>query len=190
MYSFVTRIGRPVQLFSHAIRITVLLLVSGLTSSVLFAEDIPNERFAVDSNKVDMQALDGRWIGEYKSDEVKRKGYISFALSAEKHKAIGGISMVSGDKQKVGRPGSSTRRRSGGQKREPLTITFVEIEDGKVSGKVTPFFDPSLKSEIHTVFEGQLYGEEILEGTFSSIIMSNGSSYSGTWRVFYTGPID
>ena len=187
---FFVRSKRTIQLLPYSIKITVLLFASGLAGPTLFAEDMPNERFAVASDKIDMQALDGRWIGEYKSEETDRQGYISFSLSAEKNRAIGGVLMVSGRKQKVGKPGSSLRRRSGGEKRKPLTITFVEISDGKVAGKLTPFYDSSLKSQVHTVFEGQLYGGEMLEGTFSSLVKNTGSSYSGTWRVFYTGPND
>ena len=96
--------------------------------------------------------------------------------------------MVLGKKATKGKPGSSTRRMSGGEKRKPLNITFVKIAEGKVSGKVTPFFDPNYDSMVNTVFEGTLYGGEILEGTFTSTIADKGSSYSGTWRVVYAGP--
>jgi hypothetical protein len=163
--------------------------LAGLTATSAFAADTPQERIAVAGDAVSMEALAGRWIGEYKSEVTGRHGYISFTLSTEQDKAVGGISMVSGRKAKTGKPGSAMRRRSGGEKRKPLNITFVKIAEGKVSGKVTPFFDPKFDSMVHTVFEGMLYGGELLEGTFTSTLADKGSSYSGTWRVIYAGPV-
>lgn len=165
--------------------------LAGLTATSAFAAGTtPQERIATSGDKTGMKALAGRWIGEYKSKVTGRHGYISFALSGDKNKAVGGISMVSAKKGKSGKPGSVTRRLSGGEKRKPLTITFVEIEGGKVSGKVSPFFEPKYNSMVHSVFEGTLYGGEVLEGTFTSTIADTGSSYSGTWRVVYSGPVN
>ena len=188
VYTCFKKIGRGSRRISRVAAMIGTVALAGLTATSAFAAGTPQERIAMSGDEVGMESLAGRWIGEYKSGAGGRHGYISFTLSGEKDRAVGGISMVSGKKGKTGKPGSMMRRRSGGEKRDPLTITFVEIAGGKVSGTVTPFFEPKYNSMVHTVFEGTLYGGELLEGTFTSTIADKGSSYSGTWRVIYSGP--
>lgn len=192
VYTFSRKMGRRSRRLSCLAAMIGTAALAGLTATSLFAEGIqqentPHESIAIESDEVGMKVLTGKWLGEYQSEVSGRHGYVSFDLSGDKDKAVGGISMVAGGAGKSGKPGSSTQQQSGGEKRKPLTITFVEIARDKVSGTVEPFFEPKFNSMVQTVFEGTLHGGEVLEGTFTSTLVDKGSSYSGTWKVVYVG---
>jgi hypothetical protein len=128
---------------------------------------------------VDMSLLDGNWIGDYNSIVNNRQGYINLTLKSSSKKAVGGLTMISGKKGRVGKPGTTRRSK---EKRKPLDITFVEIEDGMIQGSLTPFVDPQSGLRIETVFRGSLVGDGAVEGMFTSTLTESGHSYTGSWQ--------
>ena len=131
------------------------------------------------SKTLDMTLLGGTWIGEYSSMVNNRQGYINLTLEASSTKAVGGLSMVAGKKNRTGKPGTS---RSSSEKRKPLDVTFVEAEGGMIKGTVTPFTDPQSGLQIETIFKGNLVEDGVIEGVFSSTLTKSGHSYTGSWN--------
>jgi hypothetical protein len=128
---------------------------------------------------LDMTLLEGTWIGEYSSMVNNHQGYINLTLEASSTKAVGGLSMVSGKKNRSGKPGTS---RSSKEKRKPLDVTFVEAEGGMVKGTVALFTDPQSGLQIETIFKGNLVEDGVIEGVFSSTLTESGHSYTGSWN--------
>jgi len=62
----------------------------------------------------------------------------------------------------------------------PLTIRFVRIAAGRVSGAIAPYTDPDCQCMVSTTFDGTLNGDRI-EGTYRT----TGSSLqtTGRWQV-------
>jgi hypothetical protein len=131
------------------------------------------------SNALDMTLLEGTWIGEYSSMVNNHHGYINLTLEASSTKAVGGLSMVAGKKNRTGKPGTS---RSSKEKRKPLDVTFVEAEGGMVKGTVALFTDPQSGLIIETIFKGNLTEDGVIEGVFSSTLTESGHSYTGSWN--------
>jgi hypothetical protein len=63
-----------------------------------------------------------------------------------------------------------------------LTISFVRVEEGKVSGRLAPYTDPRCGCTLFTVFEGRLSGNT-LEGTYTSRHSATGEVEGGRWKV-------
>jgi hypothetical protein len=131
------------------------------------------------SKTLDLTQLEGTWIGEYSSLVNNRQGYINLTLEASSTKAVGGLSMVAGKKNRTGKPGTS---RSSREKRKPLDVTFVEAEGGMIKGTVAIFTDPQSGLEIETIFRGDLVEDGVIEGVFSSTLTESGHSYTGSWN--------
>jgi hypothetical protein len=131
------------------------------------------------SKTLDLTQLEGTWIGEYSSLVNNRQGYINLTLEASSTKAVGGLSMVAGKKNRTGKPGTS---RSSREKRRPLDVTFVEAEGGMIKGTVALFTDPQSGLEIETIFKGNLVEDGVIEGVFSSTLTESGHSYTGSWN--------
>lgn len=131
------------------------------------------------SKTLDLTQLEGTWIGEYSSLVNNRQGYINLTLEASSTKAVGGLSMVAGKKNRTGKPGTP---RSSREKRRPLDVTFVEAEGGMIKGTVAIFTDPQSGLEIETIFRGDLVEDGVIEGVFSSTLTESGHSYTGSWN--------
>jgi hypothetical protein len=132
----------------------------------------------------DVKALVGQWTGEYRSAETGRSGSILFTLEAGTDTAHGDIVMVARE------PGMTyddavrmaTVRQAAHQ---VLTIRFVRVSAGVVTGTIDPYPDPDPNSgcELLTVFHGTLSGNRI-SGTFRTNHVGHDSPLQeGTWSV-------
>ena len=64
-----------------------------------------------------------------------------------------------------------------------LSIEFVRIAGGEISGKIAPYPDPEVpEATLETQFTGRVDGEWI-EGTFVTYSDHGVSPRRGTWRV-------
>src|SRR5256886_2208574 len=93
----------------------------------------------------DVAALAGQWEGSYASAATGRSGSISFTLSANGDSAFGDVVMIPRGwvrpLQAWDRPGSAGP--VGAQPRASvLTINFVRVAGGRVSGRLAPYADP------------------------------------------------
>jgi hypothetical protein len=130
----------------------------------------------------DIAALTGEWAGDYSSAASGRSGSISFTLRAAGDSAFGDVLMVPTG---LGRPLAPWREQSpaGGQRSSPevLTIRFVRVEAGHVSGTLAPYADPQTGDRLLTTFSGELAGKTI-SGTYTTRLPS-GDTQTGRWTV-------
>ena len=131
----------------------------------------------------DMTALTGEWAGEYSSGESGRSGSITFTLRSAGDSAFGDVVMIPSG---LGRP---VKPYNEGQIAEPnatapttvLTIRFVRVEAGRVSGTLDPYADPQTGGRLFTTFVGDVKGNSI-EGTYTTRLQS-GVTQTGRWSV-------
>lgn len=131
----------------------------------------------------DVTALTGEWVGDYSSTESGRSGSISFNLRHAGDSAFGDVVMVPTG---LNRPLAPWRGEAAGmqtQRPEPevLTISFVRVQSGTVTGRLAPYAEPGTGTRLLTTFEGTLSGNTI-EGTYLTRLPS-GQTQTGRWRV-------
>jgi len=63
-----------------------------------------------------------------------------------------------------------------------LTINFVRVAGGRVTGRLAPYADPESGAPLATTFEGQLAGDTI-EGTYTTRGGGSGAAQTGQWKV-------
>ena len=132
----------------------------------------------------DVGALTGEWAGDYSSAESGRSGSISFTLRAAGDSAFGDVVMIP---SALGRPlmpyRENTAGAAGNQQAAStvLTIRFVRVEHGHVSGTLDPYADPQTGARLLTTFSGELNGATIT-GTYTTRLAS-GDTQTGRWTV-------
>jgi len=131
----------------------------------------------------DVGALTGEWAGDYSSAESGRSGSISFTLRAAGDSAFGDVVMIP---SAWGRPLVPWRGENAtGANQQPastvLTIRFVRVEHGHVSGTLDPYADPQTGARLLTTFSGELNGTTIT-GTYTTRLPS-GDTQTGRWTV-------
>jgi len=130
----------------------------------------------------DVGALTGEWAGDYSSAESGRSGSISFTLRAAGDSAFGDVVMIP---SAWGRPLVPWRGENAtGANQQPastvLTIRFVRVEHGHVSGTLDPYADPQTGARLLTTFSGELNGNQIT-GTYTTRL--TGDTQTGRWTV-------
>ena len=135
----------------------------------------------------DVSALTGEWAGDYSSAESGRSGSISFTLRAAGDSAFGDVVMIP---SALGRPLMPYRENAAGAPGAAgnqqgastvLTIRFVRVEHGHVSGTLDPYADPQTGARLLTTFTGELSGTTIT-GTYTTRLAS-GDTQTGRWTV-------
>jgi hypothetical protein len=131
----------------------------------------------------DVAQLAGEWEGQYSSVETGRSGSIFFHIvpgTDSSHgdvlmdPAVIGLRRAAGDPAALGQPAV----RPG----QAISITFVRVAGGRVSGRLDPYTDPACNCPLYTTFEGALTGDT-LQGTYSSHHETGGYTQHGEWRV-------
>jgi len=118
----------------------------------------------------------GSWIGTYNADDANRSGTIQFELERDAETATGLVVMYFG----VVDPATPPEQQEIQSVR--LAISFIQLGDGFVSGRLSPYMDPACECMIETLFQGKLDGDTI-EGTFSSHGVNQHLLRSGKWTV-------
>jgi hypothetical protein len=132
----------------------------------------------------DVSALAGEWAGDYSSAESGRSGSISFTLRAAGDSAFGDVVMIP---SAWGRPLAPWRQENAaaGANQSPeatvLTIRFVRVEHGHVSGTLDAYADPQTGARLLTTFSGEHTGSTIA-GTYTTRLPS-GQTQTGRWTV-------
>jgi len=131
----------------------------------------------------DVGALTGEWAGEYSSSESGRSGSISFTLRAAGDSAFGDVVMIPRAWGRALVPWTQPDVAGGNQARAStvLTIRFVRVERGHVSGTLDPYADPQTGERLLTTFSGELNGNTIT-GTYTTRLPS-GDTQTGRWSV-------
>ena len=133
----------------------------------------------------DVAALAGHWDGAYSSAQTGRSGSISFTLVSEPDSALGDVVMIP---RGFGRP---LQAWTGATPTAPgvvparatvLTISFVRVTEGRVSGTLKPYADPETGVQLFTTFDGRLDGD-VIAGTFTTRSAGAADSITGEWKV-------
>jgi hypothetical protein len=141
----------------------------------------------------DVSALIGQWSGDYSSAESGRAGSISFTLRAAADSAFGDVIMVPSGTgkplvpwrpQDQTNPGAQVTQPTGANQSPQttvLTIRFVRVESGHVSGTLAPYAEPQSGARLLTTFTGEVKGNSIT-GSYSTLLPS-GETQTGRWSV-------
>jgi hypothetical protein len=143
---------------------------------------------SLDAPPTDREALLGAWRGSYRI-EGGRRGDLGFTLAAGDEQAYGDVLMIA-----HGAP-HPYRRVGAGEPRpgvppveaQVLTIRFVRAIDGRLTGALTPYWDPDRACEATATFYGIVDGR-VMDGTFRSTCAAGGPTYTGRWTMRRTGP--
>jgi hypothetical protein len=169
---------------------TVLSLLLALSFTACAASHPPVPMVGAAS---DVSALVGEWSGDYSSAESGRAGSVSFTLRAAADSAFGDVIMVPSGTgkplvpwrpQDQTNPGAQVTRPTGANQSPQtsvLTIRFVRVESGHVSGTLAPYADPQSGARLLTTFTGELKGNSIA-GSYSTLLPS-GETQTGRWSV-------
>jgi hypothetical protein len=134
----------------------------------------------------DVSALAGDWVGEYSSSESGRSGSISFSLQSATDSAVGDVVMIPtglGSPLSPWQPDNTVNTNPGTQAApsKVLTIRFVRVTGGQVSGTLEPYADPQTGARLITTFTGELKGNAIT-GTYTTQLAAGGTQ-TGRWTV-------
>jgi hypothetical protein len=132
----------------------------------------------------DVAALAGHWDGAYSSAQTGRTGSISFTLVSEADSAFGDVVMIP---RGFGRPlqawtGATPAPGVAPARATVLTISFVRVTEGRVSGTLKPYADPETGVQLFTTFDGRLDGD-VIAGTFTTRSAGAPDSITGEWKV-------
>jgi hypothetical protein len=128
----------------------------------------------------DLRALEGEWVGEYRSFETGRSGSIMFTLTAGRDTAAGDVIMVPRETAGVAqRPTAAVPVPPPAP--QVLSITFVRVSGNEVTGTIDPYPSPDCECQLMTTFRGVITGDRV-EGSF--ITHHSGfdmGAQKGTW---------
>ena len=132
----------------------------------------------------DVAALAGHWDGAYSSAATGRSGSISFTLTASGDSAFGDVVMIPRGSGHPLQAWNNTAAPAGAAapRSAVLTINFVRVAEGRVTGTLAPYADPETGVQLFTAFEGRLRGD-VIEGTYATRAARGGDSQTGEWKV-------
>lgn len=131
----------------------------------------------------DFATLDGSWSGEYWGSGAGRSGSIVFEVKADSHAATGDVAMTPrGSNRPLHRAHDAGVGEASIPSTQLLTIRFVQIADGRVSGELDPYHSPDCNCTLLTRFLGSLRGDTI-SGTYETRGERTAERTSGEWRV-------
>src|SRR6266508_6356468 len=130
----------------------------------------------------DIAALAGEWTGEYSSSESGRSGSITFTLRAAADSAFGDVVMIPVGWGRPLMPWRQDAALAGARQPQPevLTISFVRVQAGHVTGTLAPYADSTTGARLVTTFAGEL--ANTITGTYTTRLPS-GDTQVGRWTV-------
>jgi len=136
----------------------------------------------------DLSALAGEWDGTYEADHGPRQGSIDFHLRAGSDTALGDVLMIPRGWDRPVEPWE----RTGAAPRDarvprPLTIRFVRVTGGEISGELDRYRDPECGCLLKTIFRGSLRGDT-LSGRYESRHEGGEPPATGRWRAVRRPP--
>jgi hypothetical protein len=163
------------------VRAAALVPALVLAAASLFAcgAPAPPPPVAVRAAAADLASLIGEWNGEYSSAASGRSGAIHLILQPGEDTAYGDVLMIPARAEGPFQPVNRDAETAGPQ---PLSIRFVAVSEGVVSGTLEPYRDPDCNCVLSTTFTGTLRGNTI-EGTFVSQGGPGRQVQDGRWRV-------
>ena len=141
----------------------------------------PEPAVAVAGPATELTALAGEWSGQYWSPVTGRSGCIHFRLDASSAAAWGEVTMFPATVEHgvVGEAHEAAGRQHAARQ---LTIRFVRLADGRVTGNLDPYPDPECGCLLSTTFEGRVDGG-VIAGDYVARAGGAHPHTSGSWRV-------
>jgi hypothetical protein len=132
----------------------------------------------------DVATLSGQWDGAYSSAATGRSGSISFTLTASGDSAFGDVVMIP---RGFGHPlqawnNAAAPAATPTPRSATLTINFVRVAQGRVTGTLAPYADPESGGQLFTTFEGRVEGDTI-RGSYSTRSAGGSDAQRGEWTV-------
>jgi hypothetical protein len=155
----------------------VLIALAGLACTSRPTTPVP-----VVGAQADVTSLAGNWLGDYEADNASRHGSVEFDLKAGSDTAFGDVLMIprgwDRSVEPEDRPGAAQQEVKLPQ---PLTIRFVQVSHGEISGELDRYRDPDCGCLLRTVFIGRLAGDT-LSGRYESYHQDGGPPTTGRWK--------
>ncbi len=133
--------------------------------------------------EADLASLDGSWSGEYWGGGAGRSGSIVFEVKADSHTATGDVAMTPrGSNRPLHRAHDASVSEASIPTTQLLTIRFVRVAEGRVSGELDPYHSPDCDCTLLTRFLGTMRADTIA-GTYETSGERGAGRTSGEWRV-------
>jgi hypothetical protein len=165
-------------------KILLIVIVACLTGLMLACSgNIPP--VPVIGTPQDLTTLAGEWTGRYEvSDGTPRHGEIYLNLNAGTDTARGSVLLTVRQfrtemAQRDGQPAPMVPYRP---YNEAISIKFVRVKDGRVTGILDPYRDPYCGCTLTTTFTGRMKGDTI-SGNFRVRHSDSMAREAGRWRV-------
>ena len=136
----------------------------------------------LDARPSEVETLAGRWSGTYHGEGSGRSGSIEFILVAGEDHAHGDVMMVAHGSHHVYESWRETSPAREATAAEVLTIRFVALERGEVTGELDPYRDPACDCRAVTRFRGRAEGD-LIAGSFVTYSAGAAGPSHGTWKV-------
>ena len=164
------------------LRLTVIVWLAALAACSYGQPPI-----RVYGSPTDLERLAGQWSGEYRGDpDHPRRGSIAFTLKSGTHEAVGDVLMTPQGASPYERYYGDDEGRRGTDARtapvQVLGIRFVDVDGGRVSGRLDNFWDPDHRTSAYSIFTGRL-ADDVLEGRFTTIYSNGDQTSTGSWKV-------
>ena len=156
------------------------IVVGTLLTSVACAYNPPP--VPLQARPAEIERLAGRWTGTYDGDTSGRSGSIELVLAAGEDHAHGEVWMVPRHQRQPYQSWRELGPVREAETSEILTIRFVALEEGEVSGELEPYRDPDCDCRAVTRFRGRL-GADGIEGTFVTNSAEAARPAGGRWKV-------
>lgn len=151
--------------------------------AVLFWGCSSHSSFRVDASQADLTAIVGKWNGSFKNNDSQWSGTIVFSMEAGKDTAYGNVIMTPrGSTEPYYLAISGERVTIQPRLDRFLTVSFVRVEGGAISGTLTPYFDPENSQVVTITFYGRIVDDAIV-GTYKSSSANVFGERTGTWKV-------
>ena len=137
---------------------------------------------AVEAPPVDLERLAGRWTGTYERPNSGRSGSIEFNLVYGEDHAHGDVVMIPTGSHHAYQSWREGPAVGPSDALQELTIRFVAVEGGEVTGELDPYRDPDCDCRAYTRFRGKLH-DDVVEGTFVTRTASAAGPVQGTWKM-------
>lgn len=147
---------------------------------VLFSCSVtPPPEIPLNASESAMEALAGRWSGNYWGGPDGRSGSITFELTEGEGHAHGEVVMIPGDLRQFLPAYEPPQLLPSPQ---PLRVEFIRAADGQMTGTLEPYRDPGCECVLSTSFMGSIH-EEVIEGSFVTVGGAGHLKEIGRWKV-------
>lgn len=155
------------------------LIALGAVVTILSSCASASRQVPVLGDRDKVAVLVGEWRGEYTSPMTGRKGTIYFALQEGGDAAEGDVVMLP-DRSTVVNWEDQVTIASARHLAEVLSIRFVGMESGLVTGRLEPYVDPDCGSVHMTTFYGEIKNGRVINGSFVSVSAAH-RLHTGGW---------